>query len=178
MFLDAEKYEAFGFYVSKLKYASSPTATTSAEMLWELTTFGELYFGWVEQSLRAGIKGKYKVYLKSTEGEEFIPRIREYIPPLTQAEDVAEHQVSVLEKLEQLPTPTWGLPRKDYRQIILEIFADLREICELHETYAEAVLPDAHEPITELLLIANDGNDREVIYQTKTHYSAISFHTS
>jgi hypothetical protein len=176
--LSKETFEAFGFYVENLKYASPPTATSAAGMLWELTSFGELYFGWIEQSLRAGIEGKHNVYLQSTKGERFIPRIWEFISPLTQAEDIVEHEKSVLRKLEQMPTPTWGLSRDAYRQVILELFVELREVCDVHGTYGEAVLPDAHEPIEEVLLIANDGNDREVLYKTSTHFSAISFHTS
>jgi len=155
-------------------------STTPADLLWEITKFGELSFCWEQESLRAGkVKSHFSSFSKKVsegniaeKGLEPIPhRYYEDVSPGVTLDDIPAFMKRIREDYVGVSAPSWGLSIKAFQERIEKHFQILADICTLYPTYGDAILPDAHLPMTELIVVRYDGNVTEIVYETESHLS-------
>jgi len=123
-------------------------ATTPAQLLFDYTNFGSLYWSWNEAS------GKNAVYGRSTGISVHLEANADY-------QDIEAAGIKALEYLAAMPALKDGIPREQMQDIIKNDVRYLVTIVAEAGTFGAAVLPGGMDPITNVLFTYDDGNVRK-----------------
>lgn len=153
--------------------------STPAEYLWSTTNFGTLSWGgWSRADdgiVKSELDGNRCDGRARGQSIVFYPKISVVLPATAQEEEVraaltdALLQLSVSEGLQHGGVSKFVLGRQISGQMGL-----LEELVRKRGSFADAVLPDAHAPITE----AGNGCDGKATFATADYFFAIRSQTS
>lgn len=160
-----------------------PVARTPAGLVFELANFGCLMWDWGAQSLREGqaiaVGDRWRdARMTNAKGERFYARAFVDVTPELEGGDVADLARSACAQLRRRDAPTMGIARRRMEEVIRADCAVLKALCAARGCLGAALLPDAFEPITAMLVLRNDGNSRCVLFETARCWSIFDLTTS
>lgn len=150
-------------------------------LLWATARQGGLTWDWGELSAGAGEDCAPPVAVAGRRGHGpgWVPtRVHVELPWHTRAATLPALRAEAHQRLAALPAPSQGVSRAHFAAAIDEDLDAVARLCGPRGLLASSLVPDAEEPVEQLLVVANDGNTCELCWETATGWHAVLFETS
>ncbi|KAK3252747.1 hypothetical protein CYMTET_37975 [Cymbomonas tetramitiformis] len=162
-----------------LEYSSGKK--TAAEVFFEASNFGELFWDWVDCSPElSGAKRRGVYGIDADTGKKFLPRIWQELSSEAGESEIVAAEEQALNDLNELPAVLKdGIPKARMAERIRHDLKLLRELVADAGTFGKAILgPDAHQKIIFMNFASSDGNYRHFVFSTEANSYDVSVHTS